>query len=579
MPRFVTSAVTTLMIASLLGCGGGGGDSGSGNSAVSVTISPTSATLAPKAQQQFTATVTGSTNTIVTWQVAGGTGGNAQVGTIDQNGLYTAPATVPKPPNVVVSAIPQADSSKMAASTVTISPPAGGPNQAQQALPIKLGTSGGNTQDSVTSGNTITCCSGTLGALLNRAGALFVLSNNHVLARSNQAKVGEAISQPGLVDSNPACSTGGTNTVAKLTQFVQLPTGGTQNSPMVGTADAAIAQISAGAVDTSGAILDLDPAGAPAPAPPANTIATAALNMPVAKAGRSTGLTCSTIGSINTDVEIGYSNSCGGNNAFFVQFNNQIVVNGGNFSAGGDSGSLIVNSQTAQPVALLYGGDTTSTVGHPISDVLDALQDTHGNKPTIVGGAQHAITCPAGSGNHLQSASASQVALETATKVSSRNGTQLIAKNPGIIGLGVGSSQDAPGEAAILLYIDQSHATPRLPSEVEGVRTRIVSEQSSASRAVLGLPSKEIQRALQVKEQEAHELMKNHAIFAVGISSSEDAPGEAAIIVYEDSTMPAVGIPPSLQGVRTKIVRSDRFRASGWNEHEIRSCSSARFLP
>ena len=37
--------------------------------------------------------------------------------------------------------------------------------------------------------------------------------------------------------------------------------------------------------------------------------------------------------------------------------------------------------------ALLYGGDTTSTVANPIGDVLNALKDTSGNVPSIVGGA------------------------------------------------------------------------------------------------------------------------------------------------------------------------------------------------
>jgi hypothetical protein len=561
----------------LVGCGGGGGGSSSGKSSiVAITVSPTSTSLAPNAQQQFTAAVTGSTNTTVTWQVAGGTGGNAQVGTIDSTGLYTAPAKTPKPPSVTVSAIPKADSSKLASATVTISPPSGAANQAEQALPVKLGTSGGNVQDSVTTGNTITCCSGTLGALVSRAGTLYVLSNNHVLGRSNQAKAGEQISQPGLVDSNPACSTGGTNTVATLSQFVPFPTGGTQTNPKIGTVDAAIAQVAAGAVDASGAILDFDPAGAPNAAPPANTVETPALNVAVAKAGRSTGLTCSTIGSINTNVVIGYSTSCGANNSFFVEFDNQVVVNGASFSAGGDSGSLIVDALTAQPVALLYGGDTNSTVGHPINDVLNALKDSKSNVPVIVGGAQHAIPCGKGLGaepREAQAATASSLA--HATEVSSRNGTKLISSNPAIVGLGVGSSSDAPGEAAILLYVDRNRSGSRLPAEVEGVRTKIVSKTDTkidSGSAVIA--ASEVQRALQVKEQQARELMKNRAIFGVGVSASEDAEGEAAIIIYEDQDLPANSLPATIQGVRTKIVRTDRFRASGWNERARRSCSA-----
>jgi hypothetical protein len=61
--------------------------------AVSVTISPTSATLRPSKTQQFQATVTGSSNTAVTWSVDTIVGGNSSVGTILSTGLYTAPAS------------------------------------------------------------------------------------------------------------------------------------------------------------------------------------------------------------------------------------------------------------------------------------------------------------------------------------------------------------------------------------------------------------------------------------------------------------------------------------------------------
>jgi len=63
-------------------------------SGVTVTVSPKSAAVVAVSQtQQFTATVTGSTNTIVTWSVAGVVGGNSSVGTISTGGLYTPPAT------------------------------------------------------------------------------------------------------------------------------------------------------------------------------------------------------------------------------------------------------------------------------------------------------------------------------------------------------------------------------------------------------------------------------------------------------------------------------------------------------
>src|SRR5213080_4916367 len=87
---------------------------------VSVTISPTSATVAAGGTQQFSAVVQNTSNTAVTWQVNGVTGGNATVGTISSSGLYTAPGVVPNPATVTVTAVSQADATKSAAAQVTI---------------------------------------------------------------------------------------------------------------------------------------------------------------------------------------------------------------------------------------------------------------------------------------------------------------------------------------------------------------------------------------------------------------------------------------------------------------------------
>ena len=62
-----------------------------------------------------------------------------------------------------------------------------------QQRPIRLGTSGGNIKDRTQS----ECCDGTLGALVEKNGTQYILSNNHVLARTNKGKIGEAIIQPG----------------------------------------------------------------------------------------------------------------------------------------------------------------------------------------------------------------------------------------------------------------------------------------------------------------------------------------------------------------------------------------------
>jgi len=89
--------------------------------AITITISPTSATVVRRQTRQFTATVTNTTNTSVTWKVNGITGGNSTIGTISTAGLYRAPSSVPSPATVTVSATAVADPTKIASATVTVS--------------------------------------------------------------------------------------------------------------------------------------------------------------------------------------------------------------------------------------------------------------------------------------------------------------------------------------------------------------------------------------------------------------------------------------------------------------------------
>ncbi|MBI1749141.1 MAG: DUF4091 domain-containing protein [Acidobacteria bacterium] len=90
---------------------------------IAVSVSPSSANVLTNGTQQFTATVTGSANTSVAWDVNGVAGGNATVGTISAAGLYTAPAAVPSPATVTVRATSAADNTKSATSSVTIAAP------------------------------------------------------------------------------------------------------------------------------------------------------------------------------------------------------------------------------------------------------------------------------------------------------------------------------------------------------------------------------------------------------------------------------------------------------------------------
>jgi len=93
--------------------------------AVSVSISPTMTQVATGATQQFVATVTGNSNTAVSWSVTGGGCGGAACGKISTSGLYTAPSAVPNPALISVTATSVVDPTKSATAAVTIVPPIG----------------------------------------------------------------------------------------------------------------------------------------------------------------------------------------------------------------------------------------------------------------------------------------------------------------------------------------------------------------------------------------------------------------------------------------------------------------------
>ncbi len=546
-------------------------------SSVSVTIFPDSAVVQAGMSQQFTATVTGTSNTAVSWSVNGTVGGSSTVGTITSTGLYTAPAAVPNPPTASVTATSQANTTSSATAAVTIvAQGVGDVNQARQTFPIKLGTSGGNQNDRTTSGNTITCCSGTLGGLVTRGVIQYILSDNHVLARSDQASSGEVILQPGLVDTN--CTANG-NTVAHLSQFAPLRTS---------NVDAAIAEVVPGAVDSTGTILLFgNPNGnAIDPAPPASTTVSPAIGMGVAKSGRSTGLTCSAIQAINANVRVDYQTGCGSGTTFTVTFMNQIIVSGGAFSSSGDSGALIVKSQTAQPVALLYAGSTTNTAANPIQDVLNALTDPNppGAAPAFVGGAQHSIACPPSpSAGVAQAGTLSESVIALATAAKNKHAAELMA-DPAVIGVGVGASDDSPGEPAVVVYVERGKPHAPIPAELDGVRTKVISTDrfralsaaAQAGSAAQPLSDAEVTRGTSAKTAHAARLMAQPGILGVGVGASDDSPGEAALVLYVEQGEPLGAIPAQIDGVRTKIIRTDRFRTFDWNEKPTKACRPKR---
>jgi hypothetical protein len=563
------------------GCGGGSSTSKTTNgtppppSSGSLTVQPSSATVALGKARAFTVHVTSGTAPSVTWSVNGVNGGNSSVGKISTSGLYTAPATFPSNPKMTITATASSGAHGNATANIVY------PNDTTDAenRPVALGTSGGNNND--LSGNT--CCSGTLGALVSRGGNLYILSANHVLDKSDEGAVGDPIGQPGLVDTN--CSGGAV--VAHMSQAANLQTS---------NVDAAIARIVSGDVRTDGAILDLGAAGSTsiAAAPPSATLAHPAdvlsANEGVAKSGRSTGLTCSNVSSVNTSVQVDYDKSCGGVKAFTATFTNQVVINGATFSSGGDSGALIVTSDSARPLGLLYAGSDTDTVANPIQDVLAALQDsTTKEAPAIVGGGDHAVSCePTAVIQSAQATAGAASAILSPDELGRGKAVKEkweadLMSDPAVTGVGVGRSTDDPSQAAIVVYTSGKVSRP-IPPLLDGVRTQVVAGSRFAARsgpASEAAPAQrmeraELQRGLGAKEMHVSELLAQQGIVGVGVGKSDDAPGESAVVIYVEKGVPHAAIAPVLDGVRTKVVETKRFKAFGWNhdkEPQVPACT------
>jgi hypothetical protein len=536
-----------MSLTTVTGCGGGGSTP---TPTPVITnpprVSPASVSVPIGGTQQFTAV---NFSGPVTWSI------NPQVGSIDTTGLYHAPASFPAPNNLTVTA--SSAGTTVNASAAVVYP---NDNAGAQPAPIKLGTSGANILDV----GTKVCCIGTLGSLWTRGTGTFILSNNHVLARSDQAATGEAIQQPGQA----ACFASDIN-VANLTQKSALaPAGTTQGrtGPAPSNVDAAIAQVIPGEVDTAGTILDLGAAGASsiAAAPPSSIVATPTLGMNVAKSGRTTGLTCSSISSVSANIQIAYETSCGSNvTNFNAIFTNQVVINGGSFSAGGDSGSLIVTTAQARPVALLYGGSPTDTVANPIQDVITTF--TNGSGPlTPVGGADHAVSCvpTTTAGAQVNGAASATVPLsaEERRRVTAvqQSRTVSLMKDAAITAVTVGASADNPGEGALVINASRALATP-IPPVIDGVRTRIVFAEGSGMQPQIG--QIQIDRATAVKEAHVSEYLGKPGIQGVGVSISSDDPAETAISFYVIQGEEHPPIPQVIDGVRTKIFEGARFKA------------------
>src|SRR5213592_4175965 len=208
---------------------------------------------------------------------------------------------------------------------------------------------------------------GTIGARVRDAlGHVYILSNNHVLANSNGATIGDPEYQPGPFDGGTAA-----DQIATLSDFQAINFSGVNN-----TIDAAIAQSSVDVLDN--AVPADDGYGMPN-----STIygdangdglfdnRDALLGLNVQKYGRTTRLTRGQITGVNATVTVCYAAS-GLTCTKSARYVDQFIIEPGTFSGGGDSGSLIVTDDgNLNPVALLFAGSSTVTIANRIDLVLN----------------------------------------------------------------------------------------------------------------------------------------------------------------------------------------------------------------
>ena len=223
---------------------------------------------------------------------------------------------------------------------------------------------------------------GTLGCWVRKNGKFYMLSNNHVLANSNNASPGDPILQPGPYDGGQLAQ----DQIATLSEFVPIQFAGVGGADPCGLASGVAGFLNglAAMVGSKTRLysrrdIEADNLVDCAIAEPVNPndvvneilgigtisgVADATLNMAVKKSGRTTGFTTGTIQQIDATVTVNYGSN---RNATFVD---QLITSA--MSEGGDSGSAVVNDSN-QLVGLLYAGSTTITILNRIQNVFTAL--------------------------------------------------------------------------------------------------------------------------------------------------------------------------------------------------------------
>jgi hypothetical protein len=223
---------------------------------------------------------------------------------------------------------------------------------------------------------------GTLGCLVRKGGSTYILSNNHVLANSNEAAVGDPILQPGPVDGGTLAN----DHIASLEAFVPISFVAPEPPSECGFARAVIAVLNAGcsvigsrtryrvvSIQQTPNLVDAAiarPLAAGAVTDEIHDIGRiqgtvqGALGMRLQKSGRTTGLTTGEILQVDVTVNVQYGAGR------IAQFTDQLLA--GAMSQGGDSGSAVLDGEK-RLTGLLFAGSDNTTIINRIEHVFSAL--------------------------------------------------------------------------------------------------------------------------------------------------------------------------------------------------------------
>jgi hypothetical protein len=572
-------------------------------------LTPETASMAPGGSVQVTGEIAEVNSGSIRWSLATTPTGEANPG--DSYGsigetrcyhsnrtytyctaTYTAPRALPPgSPSIFMVGLAAGNTHSAAALHILLNGAgfnsSGLQNQVAQTGYVEMGSSGGNANDydSKKDGGgkeyVNDCCGGTLGALVaDRNSNLFILSNNHVLAESDQARPGDTIVQPALVDLN--CNPQAGRTVGALRYVVPIQSGQTN-------VDAALAAATP-AVDGTGAILQLGPSvngvlspGAPAAGAGEPLTASLLNQLRVVKSGRTTGLTCSTVNTVNLSVQVDYYYDCAETKPYYTKtYVNQIGMPGVSFADSGDSGALVLDASNAEPVGLFFasGADDSNhgfSVANPIQDVLNELaqkSQVEGQQFQIAGGAPHSVTC-SNYDEHTVPASRSVSSFQVAAAKSAADVAtgQMMRPDNGILGISTSQSLDSPGEAAVIVYVDRNKPGIPVPKLINGVRTLVIPTDAASVSAgtaptTLGqtegihLSAEVLRAASAVQRQSAPQLMADPAFFGVGVTQSYDNPAEAALLVLVDLRKNPESMPDVVGGLRLRYMRVNRLHVT-----------------